>query len=193
MHIKSADFITSAVNISGLPTDGLPEIMFCGRSNVGKSSIINLLANRKSLARTSSTPGKTQTLNIYLLNKQFYFVDVPGYGYAATGKALRNTFGKMIETYVKKREELKLAFLLVDSRHKPSEDDCLMFEFLKPYVENIVVIATKCDKLNAKEKAQSKKVIKETLKLTEFDTLIYASSLKRIGIDDIYNKIEEFY
>ena len=191
MEIKQAEFIKSAVKNDQLPEHDGFEIMFCGRSNVGKSSFINMLTNRKKLAKTSANPGKTQTLNLFLINNDFYFVDVPGYGYAATGKALRNTFGKMIETYVKKREELKLAFLLVDSRHKPSEDDCLMFEFLKPYVENIVVIATKCDKLNAKEKAQSKKVIKETLKLTEFDTLIYASSLKRIGIDDIYNKIEE--
>lgn len=191
MIVKNAEFITSAVNYVALPKDGKPEIMLCGRSNVGKSSLINLLCNRKKLARTSQTPGKTQTLNIYLINQDFYFVDVPGYGYSATGKSLKNTFGKMIETYVKKREELKMAFLLVDSRHEPTNDDYLMFQFLKQYVENIVIIATKCDKLNAKEKALSKKTITNKLELTEFDTLIYASSLKRIGIDEIYNKIDE--
>lgn len=191
MEIKHAEFVTSAVNAAGLPTDGLPEFLFCGRSNVGKSSMINLLCNRKSLARTSQTPGKTQTLNIFKLNKSFYFVDVPGYGYAAKSKSIISTFGKMIETYVKKREELKIAFLLVDSRHKPSADDCLMHEFLHHYVDHIIVIATKCDKLNSSERAKSKKVIRETLKLEEEDKLIYASVLKRLGIKEILDEIEK--
>lgn len=192
MQIKQAEFVTSAVNGAGLPKDGRPEIMFCGRSNVGKSSIINLLANRKTLARTSSTPGKTQTLNVYLLNNAFYFVDVPGYGYAATSKTIKNSFGKMIETYIKKREELKVAFLLVDSRHKPSNDDCVMYGFLKANVDNIVIIATKCDKLNSSERVKSKKTIVETLNLTIEDRLIYASSLKRIGIEEILSEIEKY-
>ena len=147
MIIKKSEFIKSAVDLKSLPEDIRTEIMFCGRSNVGKSSFINMITNRKSLARTSSNPGKTQTLNFYLINDLFYFVDVPGYGYANVSKAIKETFGKMIESYVKNRENLKLAFLLVDFRHKPTEDDCLMYNFLKYYNVNVCVIATKCDKI----------------------------------------------
>ena len=123
MEIKKAEFVISAVNGNNLPKDGKAEFVFCGRSNVGKSSFINMLCNRKSLARTSSNPGKTQTLNIFSINDDFYFVDVPGYGFANVSKSIKASFAKMIETYIKKREELQMVFLLIDFRHKPSVED----------------------------------------------------------------------
>lgn len=191
MIIKKSEFIKSAVDLKSLPEDIRTEIMFCGRSNVGKSSFINMITNRKSLARTSSNPGKTQTLNFYLINDLFYFVDVPGYGYANVSKAIKETFGKMIESYVKNRENLKLAFLLVDFRHKPTEDDCLMYNFLKYYNVNVCVIATKCDKIIKGEYKKQTELIKSTLKLDENDKFIITSSDKKIGLDDVLNLLDE--
>ncbi|MDE7161319.1 MAG: ribosome biogenesis GTP-binding protein YihA/YsxC, partial [Anaeroplasmataceae bacterium] len=126
MVITKAEFITSAVKNSGLPEHDTAEFMFCGRSNVGKSSFINALTNRKKLAKTSSNPGKTQTLNVYYINDAIYFIDVPGYGYANVSKAVKASFGKMIEGYIKERKQLELVFLLVDFRHKPTQDDVMM-------------------------------------------------------------------
>ncbi len=191
MIIKKSEFIKSAVDLKSLPEDIRTEIMFCGRSNVGKSSFINMITNRKSLARTSSNPGKTQTLNFYLINDLFYFVDVPGYGYANVSKAIKETFGKMIESYVKNRENLKLAFLLVDFRHKPTEDDCLMYNFLKYYNVNVCVITTKCDKIIKGEYKKQTELIKSTLKLDENDKFIITSSDKKIGLDDVLNLLDE--
>ena len=167
MKITSAEFITSGTKIAHFPTDGLPEVLFCGRSNVGKSSFINALVNRKSLARTSSNPGKTQTVNFFLVNKNFYLVDVPGYGYAKVSKSMKESFGKMIEEYLMKRETLKRAFLLVDYRHEPTSDDCLMYEFLKAYNIKVCVIATKMDKLKNSELVKNKKAIYAKLNLRE--------------------------
>ncbi|MCR5231307.1 MAG: ribosome biogenesis GTP-binding protein YihA/YsxC, partial [Acholeplasmatales bacterium] len=152
MVIKKAEFYTSAVSKETLPEESRIEVMFCGRSNVGKSSFINMLTNRKSLARTSSNPGKTQTLNFYEINDDLYFVDVPGYGYARVSKSIKETFGKMIEEYVTSRNVLKMVFLLVDFRHKPTEDDCLMYEFLKYNNLPVTVIATKADKVKNSER-----------------------------------------
>ena len=157
MLIKQAEFIKSSVDSNSLPPEDRLEFMFCGRSNVGKSSFINMLCNNYKLARTSSNPGKTQTLNFFLINKEFYFVDVPGYGYARVSKSIKETFGKMIEEYVTTRKALKMVFLLVDFRHKPTEDDCLMYEFLKYHKLPVTIIATKSDKIKiVKEKSVRK-------------------------------------
>ncbi len=191
MIIKSAEFNISAVKADGCPEPNLGEVMFCGRSNVGKSSFINMLVNRKNLARTSSNPGKTQTLNFFLINNEFYFVDVPGYGYAKVSKSVKATFGKMIEDYLKNREALKAVFLLVDFRHKPSEDDVLMYDFLKYYNKRVYVIATKSDKVKNSERRKNKETIINTLNLQEGDRLIITSSEKREGLFDVYKILDE--
>lgn len=191
MEIKHAEFITSAVKNEQLPEGNAIEFMFCGRSNVGKSSFINMLTNRKNLARTSSNPGKTQTLNVYGINNEFYFIDVPGYGYARVSKSIKATFGKMIEEYVINRENLKLVFLLVDYRHKPTEDDVLMYNFLKYYNKKVVVIATKSDKIKNSERAKCKKVILDTLQLHEGDKLIITSSEKREGLGLVLQTLDD--
>lgn len=182
MEIVKSEFIISAVNNKGINNEGLNEFMFCGRSNVGKSSFINALCNRKNLARTSQNPGKTQTLNIYLINDMFYFVDVPGYGYARVSKSMLDSFGKMIEDYLTKSEFLKCVFLLVDFRHTPSEDDLLMYNFLKYYNKKIVVIATKADKVKNKDRKSNKEAIIKKLNLTKKDTLIITSSETKEGL-----------
>ena len=199
MEIKSAEFIKSAVKNDQLPIHDGVEIMFCGRSNVGKSSFINMLCNRKKLAKTSSNPGKTQTLNLFLINNKYYFVDVPGYGYAKVSKSIKATFGKMIEEYVCDRDNLKMVCLLVDFRHKPTEDDVLMYNFLKYYNRNVTIIATKSDKVKNSERSKNKKLIIETLGLSENDKLIITSSEKREGfglvmqmLDDIVAKHDEY-
>lgn len=190
MRIIQAEFIQSAVKNSQMPSDGRKEFMFCGRSNVGKSSFINALTNRKNLARTSQTPGKTQTLNIFLINNDFYFVDVPGYGYASVSKSMKAEFGRMIEEYVINRSELKKVFLLVDFRHAPSKDDCLMYEFLKYYDCNIVIVATKGDKVKKSQFAKQTKLIKETLKLGSTDKLIVTSSETKQGLEQVLEELE---
>ncbi|MCR5349636.1 MAG: ribosome biogenesis GTP-binding protein YihA/YsxC [Acholeplasmatales bacterium] len=192
MEIKSAEFLKSAVDENSWPQDYYSEFMFCGRSNVGKSSFINMLVNRKNLARTSSNPGKTQTLNFFFINEQFYFVDVPGYGFARVAKSVKATFGKMIEKYVKNRENLKMVFLLVDFRHKPTEDDKLMYEFLKYYNLNVTIIATKADKVKNSERAKCKETIKQTLGLDPTDRFIVTSSEKREGLPQILKLLDEF-
>lgn len=192
MQIKQADFLTSGVDFDSFPEEGTPEFVFCGRSNVGKSSFINMILNRKNLARTSSNPGKTQTINFFTINNgSFYFVDVPGYGYARVSKSIKETFGKMIELYVKDRKSLKIVFLLVDFRHKPSEDDCMMYKFLKYYGRKVVVVATKCDKIKNSERKKSIETIKNTLELTDEDKMIITSSEKKIGLTEIYNILDK--
>lgn len=191
MNITQAEFLTSAVKTEGFPVHDSFEVMFCGRSNVGKSSFINMLTNRKSLARTSSNPGKTQTLNFFIINNDFIFVDVPGYGYAKVSKSVKETFGKMIEEYVTTRDKLKMVFLLVDFRHKPTEDDVLMYKFLKYYNLPVTIIATKSDKIKNSERAKCKALIKQTLELTEDDRFIITSSEKREGIGQVYSLLDE--
>ena len=192
MQIKQADFLTSGVDFDSFPEEGKPEFVFCGRSNVGKSSFINMILNRKNLARTSSNPGKTQTINFFTINNDsFYFVDVPGYGYAKVSKSIKETFGKMIELYVKDRQSLKIVFLLVDFRHKPSEDDQMMYKFLKYYNRKVVVVATKCDKVKNSERKKCIDTIKNTLELSSEDKFVITSSEKKIGLTEIYNILDE--
>lgn len=192
MLITKADFVISAVKNSGLPIHNCAEFMFCGRSNVGKSSFINALTNRKKLAKTSANPGKTQTLNVYFINDSIYFIDVPGYGYANVSKTIKATFGQMIENYIKEREQLVLVFLLVDFRHKPTKDDVTMYQFLKYYNKKVCIIGTKADKVKKSEYSKNKKLIIDTLQLDSLDSFILTSSETKYGMSDVLQKIEEF-
>ena len=192
MQINDVSLSTIAVRTSQYPTDSLPEFLIVGRSNVGKSSFINTIINRKNYAHTSSKPGKTQTLNFYLINKKFYLVDVPGYGYAKVSNDRQKKFGIMIEDYIKSRENLKCVFLLIDYRHKPSEDDILMYDFLKFYNLNIKIIATKFDKVTKNGREKQNKIIKETLKLKEEEEFITFSTVSKKGRDEVYEVIEKY-
>ena len=192
MKIISTELFISAVRQSQYPTDKLPEFLIVGRSNVGKSSFVNTIINRKNFARTSSKPGKTQTLNFYLINKDFYLVDVPGYGYAATDKKTQMKFGKMIEDYVANRKELKELFMLVDFRHKPTEDDELMYKYLKYFNLKVTIIATKIDKISFGQREKYKKVILNTLNLESGDNLILFSSVTKDGKKEVYQRIEQY-
>lgn len=191
MKINDVTLKISAVRISQYPEGNLPEFMMVGRSNVGKSSFINTLVGRKNIARTSAKPGKTQTLNFYLVNNAFYLVDVPGYGYASVDKKTQEKFGKMIEEYLEKRENMKRVFMLVDFRHKPTEDDVLMYNFLKYYNIPVTVIATKVDKVGSSKLEANKKEILSTLDLVVGDDLVLFSSVTKLGKEQILQKIEE--
>ena len=177
--------------MSQYPEDNKPEFLLVGRSNVGKSSFINTVLNRKNIARTSATPGKTQTLNFYIVNDKFYLVDVPGYGYAAVNRDTQKKFGMMIEEYLINRKDLKRVFLLIDYRHKPSEDDELMFNFMKYYNLDVTIVATKYDKVKMSERAKNEKAIQETFKLGENDDIVYFSSVSKKGKEEIQNIIEK--
>ena len=192
MKITSVELSISAVRQSQYPEDFLPEFLIVGRSNVGKSSFVNTIINRKNFARTSSKPGKTQTLNFYKINKDFYLVDVPGYGYAIADKKTQMKFGKMIEDYVATRKELKEVFMLIDFRHKPSEDDILMYKYLKYYNLKVTVVATKIDKISFGQREKYKNVILKTLELVEGDNLVLFSSITKDGKKDIYQTIEKY-
>lgn len=192
MKITSVELSISAVRQSQYPEDYLPEFLIVGRSNVGKSSFVNTIINRKNFARTSSKPGKTQTLNFYKVNKDFYLVDVPGYGYAIADKKTQMKFGKMIEDYVATRKVLKEVFMLIDFRHKPSEDDVLMYKYLKYFNLKVTVVATKIDKISFGQREKYKNVILKTLELDEKDKLILFSSITKDGKKDIYQTIEKY-
>lgn len=187
MKIENSNLNVIAVRTSQYPTDNLPEFLLVGRSNVGKSSFINTLIGRKNYAKTSATPGKTQTLNFYLCNKDFYLVDVPGYGYAYAPKATQKKFGLMIEEYLKSRENLKIVFMLVDARIKPTENDILMYNYLKYYNIPVIIIATKYDKIKANNREKTLKIIENTLKLDTNDKIIYFSSVTKKGKEEILN------
>lgn len=189
-RIKNSDFVTSAVKKDQYPTTGLSEIAFVGRSNVGKSSIINALTNRRKLAKVSQTPGKTKLINFFTINNdEFYLVDLPGYGYAKVSKTEKASWGNTIETYLSGRSELKRVVLLVDSRHKPTADDIQMHEWIKFYGYDEVIIATKSDKLSNNELRKSEKVIRDTLKLTKEDTLYFFSSVNKKGKDELVDNL----
>ena len=190
MVIKEASLEVIATRRSQYPIDGKPEFLLVGRSNVGKSSFINSILSRKNLAYTSSRPGKTQTLNFYNINGNFYLIDVPGYGYAAVDKKTQAKFWMMIEEYLEKREELKRVFMLIDFRHKPMEDDLLMYNFLKYYNLPVTVVATKADKVTGSKKEKNLKTILETLDLVVGDDLVVFSSVTKLGVKDVIKKIE---
>ncbi|MBQ7104245.1 MAG: YihA family ribosome biogenesis GTP-binding protein [Bacilli bacterium] len=190
MKINSVGLDITAVRRSQYPDDDLPEFLMVGRSNVGKSSFVNTLVNRKNIARTSARPGKTQTLNFYLVNDAFYLVDVPGYGYAAVNKEQQKKFGMMIEEYIKNRHELKRVFLLVDFRHKPTEDDLLMYNFLKYFNIPVTVVATKVDKVGASKKDKTYKQLVDTMNLVVGDDIVLFSSVSKLGREEILNKID---
>ena len=191
MKITDVKLTVQAVRRSQYPEVDLPEFMLVGRSNVGKSSFINTLVNRKNIAYTSGKPGKTQTLNFYLVNDSFYLVDVPGYGYAAVNKKVQEKFGKMIEEYLEKRDELIRVFMLIDFRHKPTEDDKLMYNFLKYYNIPVTIVATKVDKVGTSKIEKNKKIILDTLDLVVGDDLVLFSSVTKLGKEDILRKIEQ--
>ncbi len=190
MKITQAEIVMSAVKPEQYPTDGFPEFALAGRSNVGKSSFINKMINRKGLARTSSKPGKTQTLNFYKLNEQLFFVDVPGYGYAKVSKSEREAWGKMIETYITTREPLRAMLLIIDLRHKPSVDDVMMYDFLKHYEIPCIIIATKADKIPKGKWQKHLKVVKDTLNIVKTDEVILFSSETGLGKDTAWNAIQ---
>lgn len=180
------------VRRSQYPDDNLPEFLLVGRSNVGKSSFINTLLNQKNLARISSRPGKTQTLNFYLVNDNFYLIDVPGYGYASVNHEQQKKMGLMIEEYLEKREEMKRVFMLVDFRMKPTENDVLMYQFLKYYNIPVTLVLTKADKVSTSKKERNLKVIKDTINLAVGDDLVLFSSVTKQGKDEILKILENF-
>ena len=190
MKISSCSLDTIAVRRSQYPTSGKAEFLLVGRSNVGKSSFINTLLNQKNLARTSSRPGKTQTLNFYLVNDLFYLVDVPGYGYASVNHEQQKKMGLMIEEYLEKREEMKRVFMLVDFRIKPTENDLLMYQFLKYYNIPVTLVLTKADKVSSSRKEKNLKVIKNTINLSVGDDLVIFSSVNKTGREEILKIIE---
>jgi GTP-binding protein len=189
--VKKVKFIKSAVRPQDYPPPDKPEVAIVGRSNVGKSSLINAIFKR-NIAKVSSSPGKTRLINFFLLNDKIYFVDLPGYGYAAVSKAEREKWKKMIETYFHTRENLKLVIMLVDSRHKPTNLDILMKEWLEDLGIPYVVVATKADKLNQSEKAKVKKVVKETLNLPKDIPVFLTSSKEGTGIKDLMSYVLDF-
>jgi len=192
MIIHSVEFKGSHTELDKCPLGNLPEIVIAGRSNVGKSSFINSFLNRKNIAHTSGRPGKTQTLNFYLVNEVFHFVDVPGYGYAKVSKTEREKFGIMIEDYLLNRENLRLVILLVDFRHKPSEDDYLMYNFLKSYDIPCLVVGTKQDKISKNHQAKHEKIIKGELKLSSTDYFIAYSSILKTNREKIADIIKSY-
>ena len=191
MVIKDASLEIIATRRSQYPIENKPEFLLVGRSNVGKSSFINSILSRKNLAYTSAKPGKTQTLNFYNVNDSFYLIDVPGYGYASVDKKTQNKFGMMIEEYLAKRSQLKRVFMLIDFRHKPTEDDMLMYNFLKYYNLPVTVIATKADKIGGSKKQKNLKDILDTIDLVVGDDMVVFSSVTRLGVKEVLIKIED--
>ena len=188
MKILDVKLTISAVRQSQFPEDNKDEFLLVGRSNVGKSSFINTLINRKNFARTSAKPGKTQTLNFYLINDFFYLVDAPGYGFAKVNKQLKNKFGLIMESYLENRENLKMVFMLIDFRHKPTEDDVLMYNYLKHYNIPVTLVCTKVDKVSKNSHQKQINQITKTLNITKEDLVLF-SSITKMGRQEIYNKL----
>lgn len=191
MKIKSAELETVIGITSKLPDNSLPEIAFAGKSNVGKSSLINALLNRKSLARTSQNPGKTQTINFYNINKNFYLVDLPGYGYAKVSAEIREKWGKMIERYLETSKQLKRVFLLIDIRHEPSGNDVMMYDWVLSKGFEPIIICTKADKISRGAIQKNLKIIREKLKCRPGTVMIPFSATEKNGKDEILNLMEE--
>jgi len=193
MKVISAEIVMSAVAPKQYPDDGRPEIALAGRSNVGKSSTVNVILNRKKLARVSQSPGKTRTINFYLINQEFYLVDLPGYGYAKVAKTEKATWGKMMETYLSSRPNLYEVVLLVDIRHEPSDDDKMMYDWIRHYGYGTIVVATKSDKISKANYQKHFNIIRKKLGMSPEDKLIPISSLKRQGIDKLWDSVEEIF
>lgn len=191
MIIKSAELETVCGITSTLPETEMPEIAFAGKSNVGKSSLINGLLNRKSLARTSSQPGKTQTINYYNINHDLYFVDLPGYGYAQVSVEIRAKWGKMVERYLHTSKQLRLVFLLIDIRHEPSENDCIMYDWIVKNGYEPVIIATKLDKIKRSQIQKNLKIIRQKIQPVEGTIIIPFSAQTKQGKEEILQLIEE--
>ncbi len=191
MNLNNASLVISAVKEAQYPKSGLPEVAFAGRSNVGKSSFINKMLNRKNLARTSSKPGKTATINFYNIDNTLMLVDLPGYGYAEVSKTEKAKWGEMINHYLYTRESLMTTFLVVDARHKPSREDVSMYGFLKETQDGVIVIATKIDKVKKSELSDNLELIKATLSLDDADLLIPFSSEKGLGVDEAWEVLND--
>lgn len=192
MKIRDIQMNMSAVRKEQYPDDGLPQIAFVGRSNVGKSSSINTLLNRKRMARVSQTPGKTRTINFYKINREFYLVDLPGYGYAKLSKEEKSSWGKVMEEYFINSKNLVHVFILVDIRHEPKEDDLMMIDFVRHYGIPVSIIATKSDKVTRNDAAKSKQAIKKKLRLVG-EPILPISALKKTGAEEIWDHILEIY
>lgn len=190
MVIRSVNLETVCGITSKIPVNTKPEVAFAGKSNVGKSSLINALMNRKSLARTSAQPGKTQTINYYNINDDIYYVDLPGYGYANANENVKAQWGKMIEDYLHKSEMLRAVFLLIDIRHKPSENDCIMYDWICNNGYHPIIIATKLDKINRSQIQKQVKLIKETLQVEKGTVVIPFSATSKQGREEIYEIID---
>ena len=191
MVIRNVNLETVCGITSTLPDNKLPEIAFAGKSNVGKSSLINGLLNRKSLARTSATPGKTQTINFYNVNEELYLVDLPGYGYAKVSEAEKVKWGKLIERYLHNSKQLKAVFLLIDIRHEPSANDRMMYDWIVDMGYNPIIIATKLDKIKRSQVQKQMKLIKTTLDLVPGTVIIPFSSTTKQGRDEIWELVED--
>ncbi|EFU5041480.1 YihA family ribosome biogenesis GTP-binding protein [Listeria monocytogenes] len=191
MDVNNVELIISAVRPEQYPETDLPEYALAGRSNVGKSSFINTMIRRKSMARISQKPGKTQTLNFYKIEEALFFVDVPGYGFAKVSKTEREKWGVMIETYITSREQLRGVIQIVDLRHKPTEDDRMMYEFLKYYDIPVIVVATKADKIPRSKWQKNAKIVRETLDFDPDDKFVLFSSETKMGKDEAWQFIEE--
>ncbi len=191
MGIRNVNLETVCGVTSKLPENTLPEFAFAGKSNVGKSSLINGLMNRKSLARTSSSPGKTQTINYYNINNEMYFVDLPGYGYATANEKVKATWGKMIEDYLHQSKQIRAVFLLVDIRHAPSENDRIMYDWILDRGYQPVIIATKLDKIKRSQVAKQLKLICDTLDVADDTVVIPYSSLNKQGREEIYELLDK--
>ena len=192
MIIKSAELETVCGITSKLPENDLPEFAFAGKSNVGKSSLINALMNRKSLARTSSQPGKTQTINFYRINQDMYYVDLPGYGYAKVSVEVKAKWGKMIERYLKNSKALKCVFLLIDIRHEPSANDRLMYDWIVSNGYHPVIIATKLDKIKRSQTAKQVKLIRDTLGMEKEGVITPSSAEPKQGREEIWAYLEQY-
>ena len=191
MKINKSDLETVAVKPSQYPAPDLREIAFAGRSNVGKSSLLNLLTGRRKLARVSGSPGKTRTINFYIINDAFRIVDLPGYGYAKVSKSVSAGWGEMMERYLQNRENLVKVVQLVDIRHAPSKQDIEMYEYLRHYGLDGLVVATKADKISRNQMAKQMKLIKQTLGLSSEDVVIPVSALKKTGYQELLDEMEK--
>ena len=193
MEAKNSSLAAVGTNFSQYPQDGRPEIAFAGKSNVGKSSLINALMNRKSYARISATPGKTQTINFYNINQEFYLVDLPGYGYAKVSEQEKQKWGQMVERYLHGSKQLRAVFLLIDIRHDPSANDKMMYDWIVSWGYHPIIIATKLDKIKRSQKDKQVKAVRQGLGLSQGTTVIPFSSVTKQGRDELWELAEKEY